>query len=66
MKAMSTRILITMGAAMLLLALGQSEASAQSGKSSEDPVRFDRMNLSGPRFGVTYVTGSGELWQRMD
>jgi hypothetical protein len=31
----------------------------------EDP-RFERRNLSGPRFGVTYVSGSGSLAQELD
>lgn len=31
----------------------------------EAPVEFDRDDLSGPRFGVTYVIGSGEIADRL-
>lgn len=30
------------------------------------PVAFDRRNMSGPRFGVTYVAGDGELYQSLE
>jgi len=32
-------------------------------KTIEVPVAFDRRNMGGPRFGVTYVAGDGELYQ---
>ncbi len=35
-------------------------------KEIEVPVTFDRRNLSGPRFGMTYVGGNGELFQELD
>ncbi len=35
-------------------------------KTIEVPVAFDRRNMGGPRFGVTYVAGNGELYQSLE
>jgi len=35
-------------------------------KEIEVPVAFDRRNMSGPRFGVTYIGGQGELYQELE
>jgi len=35
-------------------------------KEIEIPLAFDRRNMSGPRFGVTYVGGEGELYQSLE
>ena len=35
-------------------------------KEIEVPVAFDRRNMSGPRFGMTYVAGSGELYKELE
>ncbi len=35
-------------------------------KEIEVPVTFDRRNLSGPRFGVTYIAGDTELSRELD
>jgi len=67
MNAVKSKLLAALGSALLLLAFGHSDALAQrQTERSYDPVRFDQMSLEGPRFGVTYVTGNGELWKRLD
>ena len=33
---------------------------------AEEKVSFERRNLSGPRFGMTYIMGSGDLKQRLE
>lgn len=35
-------------------------------KTIEVPVAFDRRNMSGPRFGVTYIAGEGELAKELE
>ena len=35
-------------------------------KEIEIPVAFDRRNMSGPRLGVTFVSGDGELYQSLE
>jgi hypothetical protein len=58
---MKTRtLLIILG---LVLISGITTALA---KEIEVPVTFDRRNMSGPRFGVTYVAGEGELYQELE
>jgi len=48
----------------LITASVTGEALCQTRESGG--VRFERRNLSGPRFGVTYVAGSGELPQELE
>lgn len=38
---------------------------AQDGHSRK-PVTFAQRNLGGPRLGITYVTGDGDLWGTLD
>ena len=35
-------------------------------QGTEGPVEFERDDLSGPRFGMTYVIGSGEIADRLE
>jgi hypothetical protein len=51
--------------AALALSAAADSALAQGG-DADLPVRFKEQNLSGPRLGVTMVTGNGELWQSLD
>ena len=46
----------------LLLAGAVSVAAGED----EYPVTFDKRNLNGPRFGMTYVAGDGELYQNLE
>jgi len=49
-------------------ALGLACAHGSVGAQTTDSevVTFRERNLSGPRLGVTYVMGQGELWQDLD
>ena len=58
---MKNRTLIVGLAAMLLAGAGTALA-----KKIEVPVEFERRNLGGPRFGVTYVPGDSELYQDLE
>jgi len=35
-------------------------------EKQRERVRFERRNLSGPRFGMTWIPGSGDLVDRLD
>ncbi len=35
-------------------------------KEIEVPVEFNRRNMGGPRFGVTYIAGNTELWRELE
>jgi hypothetical protein len=59
--AMKSRIMLTVMAMVLVSGLIPVWA-----KTVEVPVAFDRRNLGGPRFGVTYVAGNGELYQELE
>ena len=52
--------LVVLFALVLLVA----PAPAQQGDS--EPIAFSKRNLSGPRFGVTIVTGSGTLVEELE
>lgn len=58
---MRTRTMMTALAVMLL-----AGAATALAKTVEVPVAFERRNLGGPRFGVTYVPGDSELYQDME
>lgn len=57
--------LIGVAAATGLLNIGA--AADTSGQEYPDSdVELERRNLGGPRLGVTYVTGHGELWNTLE
>ena len=47
-----------------LFTIGQQNLSAQTW-DSDKPVRFIERNMGGPRLGVTYIPGNGELVQKL-
>ena len=58
---MKTRtMLILLG---IILITGIAPAMA---KKIEVPVAFDRRNMGGPRFGVTYIAGDTELYRELE
>jgi len=48
---------------MVVVVAGPAIAQEATGDSR---VRFKQRNMSGPRFGVTVVTGNGEMWEDLD
>lgn len=53
---------------LLLPSLASAQWSRQGTPPSSDlegPVEFDRQDLSGPRFGMTYVVGDGKIASRL-
>lgn len=59
--------------ALVLLLVVPTFASAQPGRtrltappSDQGPVEFDKNDMSGPRFGLTYVVGSGAIADRLE
>ena len=53
----------------LFLLLPVAPAGAQTARPFEDtdlPVEFDKTDMSGPRFGVTYVVGDGIIADRLE
>jgi len=48
----------------ILCLLGVQNLSAQSWETNK-PVRFAERNMGGPRLGVTYIPGNGELVQKL-
>lgn len=57
--------LIGVAAATGLLSSGAATVAAGQ-EYPESTVELERRNLGGPRIGVTYVSGNGELWQTLD
>ncbi len=51
-------------AALIIAALCTNMAVSQT-KNAADEVLFGERNLGGPRLGVTYITGNGELSQSL-
>ncbi|MGD2135942.1 MAG: hypothetical protein PVF27_07275 [Gemmatimonadales bacterium] len=51
------------GSCLLTLAAPAAQAQIDFPDST---VEFRRRNLGGPRLGVTYVSGNGDLWQDLD
>ena len=49
---------------IFLMALSFQQVSAQDWDSNR-PVRFAERNMGGPRLGVTYIPGNGELVQKL-
>lgn len=43
-----------------------SDRAFSQGTYLDESVSFARRNLGGPRLGISYVTGKGDLWQRLD
>ena len=54
----------TMLTLTILCLLGFQNLSAQSWEMNK-PVRFAERNMGGPRLGVTYIPGNGELVQKL-
>ena len=59
---MKFRNLVT---ATALLCFGAA-ATAVGQENLDDVVEFRSRNLGGPRLGVTFVTGDGELWRDLE
>jgi hypothetical protein len=51
--------------AVVLIGFTQEKAFSQ-GTYLDESVSFAQRNLGGPRLGISYVTGKGDLWQRLD
>jgi len=47
---------------ILVLSVLCASSAVALAQPFEEKVEFHRRNLGGPRFGVTYITGHGELW----
>lgn len=52
-------------AATALLCFGAA-ATAVGQEDPDDVVEFRSRNLGGPRLGVTFITGNGELWRDLE
>ena len=54
--------------AIILVVGGLLLASVVSAAAGDDeyPVTFDKRNLNGPRFGMTYIAGDGELYKQLE
>ena len=50
-------------AVALLLGVTAADTEAQAAGRRDDPARLGRRNMGGPRLGVTYVLGEGQLYQ---
>ena len=57
--------LVGIFAATGLLSVGAT-AKAASQEYGDSTIEFERRNLGGPRIGMTYVTGHGELWNTLE
>ncbi len=57
-----TRTILTLSALVLILSAGSPAAA----EYPTEPVAFEERGLSGPRFGMTYVTGDGELYKTLE
>jgi len=51
--------------ATVIVGLYSTRAFSQ-GRYLDESTSFARRNLGGPRLGISYVTGKGDLWQRLD
>jgi hypothetical protein len=51
---------------MMVGGLLLASAGIATAQTSEYPVTFDKRNLNGPRFGMTYIAGDGELYQQLE
>ncbi len=62
---MQIRNLLGIAVATVLLSTGAATAAAGQ-EYEDDVVELRHRNMGGPRLGVTYVTGNGELWRDLE
>jgi hypothetical protein len=50
---------------LIMIGLGPDRAASQA-IGRDEPVSFAQRNLGGPRLGISFVTGDGDLWKRLE
>lgn len=65
-ETMKTRIILSAALIIALTFGSQTKVAVSQTLDTESAVTFAQRNLGGPRLGISYVTGKGDLWSRLN
>jgi hypothetical protein len=63
---MKPKILMTALLTAIMFAGFNPDRAASQGRYLDESVSFAQRNLGGPRLGISFVTGNGDLWHRLE